>query len=175
LQILAHYLGNQPFGRSVEEWDLPECWAMLRAWHKSTQVRCTIDVSAFVSVMIALLFAVMTPSLFTDMPTVAVEFAKTNHDVSMRAAGREDALVIAVTRDGKIFFDNSQVVKSQDLPLLLRKRIEAGAPGTAYIKADARAHYRVVARALDSVRDAGVEKIALITESRQRSLALFTR
>src|SRR5690349_5172871 len=48
----------------------------------------------------------------TDLP-------KVNHAVELRDAAREDALIIAVTRDGKVFFRSAQVNPS-DLPRQIR-------------------------------------------------------
>ena len=81
----------------------------------------------------------------------------------------EDALMEAITRDGRIFFDDSQIANPGELPLRIQKRIGPGAPPTVYIQADIRAHYRHVVRVIDCLHDAGMQKIGLLTEPRPRT------
>lgn len=64
-----------------------------------------IDVTAFAGIMIALLFLFM-PSYggFRAHRGVAVDMPQVNHPVSMAHADREDAMIVVITRDDKIFF-----------------------------------------------------------------------
>ena len=61
-----------------------------------------INVTPMVDVMLVLLiiFMVITPMLTKG---VSVEMVKTKNPIAMQAADKEDAILIAVTRDGKIF------------------------------------------------------------------------
>ena len=69
-------------------------------------VNSTINVTPMVDVMLVLLiiFMVITPML---QKGVSVDLAKTNNPVQMPDAEKEDALLVAVTRDGKVFFVSS--------------------------------------------------------------------
>ena len=133
-------------------------------------LRCSIEVSAFVSVMIALLSIFM-----AHMPDVPgpplyrpVDLAKTSHSILMKGSRREDALIVSVTRDNQIYFELSRV-GSKDLTARIKDRVKAGAPSTVYLNVDARAHYRAVALAIDCLHEAGVEQVGLLTEPRHGS------
>src|SRR5919201_5126223 len=80
------------------------------------KVVADINVTPMVDVMLVLLiiFMVITPMLSKG---VSVDMAKTKNPIAMQAADKEDAVLIAVTRDGKVFLSpgNSQQ-KPGDLP-----------------------------------------------------------
>jgi biopolymer transport protein TolR len=122
--------------------------------------------TVFAGVVLVLLFVFMTitPPMIQRRP---IELAKTNHSIPMPGAEREDALIVAVQRDGKIFFETTQV-GPEDLAARLKDRLGRGAPGTIYVKADARAHYRNVAEAVEDIRSAGMDRVVLLTEFRDR-------
>lgn len=120
--------------------------------------------TVFAGVVLALLVILMVipqPVHHTWPP-----LAKTDHAIPMPGAYREDALIVAVLRDGKMFFDNSQTDPEQ-LPARIKERLSQGAPGMVYIKADRRARYRSVAKAVDGIRAAGMQEFVLLTEQRQ--------
>ena len=83
----------------------------------------------------------------------------------MRAALREDAIKIMLTKDGSIYFRYQKVV-GEDLPQRIRDSIQGGAERKVYLAADARARYSDVEIVLDEIRASGVHNIALLTESR---------
>lgn len=125
--------------------------------------RCSIDVTGFASVLIALLTMFMAAEPYHHPP--AMTLAKVHYSVPMPGANREDALLVAVQRDGKIFFGTERI-GPEELPTLIKKELRQGAPREVYIKADARARYRGVAAVLDGVRASGVEKIGFLTYQR---------
>ena len=63
-----------------------------------------------VDVMLVLLiiFMVITPML---QKGVSVDMAKANNPDAMQDADKEDAILVAVTRDGKIFFGTDAVTR----------------------------------------------------------------
>ena len=65
-----------------------------------------------VDVMLVLLiiFMVITPMLQNG---VSVDMAKVNNPEPMPDADKEDALIVAVMRDGKVFFGNDQIAVDQ--------------------------------------------------------------
>jgi len=83
----------------------------------------------------------------------------------MRGANREDALVIAVQRDGRIWIDQDRVML-EDLPAKIRERLVGGAERKVYLKVDRAAKYGVVISVLDVVRSAGVENIGFLVYAR---------
>jgi biopolymer transport protein ExbD/biopolymer transport protein TolR len=96
-----------------------------------------------------------------------VELAKTNNPIPMQDADKEDALIVAVARDGKIFFDTSQV-GPEELTQKIRDRIANRVDKKVYVKADARAHYKAVVEVVDNVRSAGVSELGLLTEQKRQ-------
>src|SRR5437868_15200578 len=71
-----------------------------------------INVTPMVDVMLVLLiiFMVITPML---QKGGNVEMAKTNNPIAMEDADKEDAVLIAIQRDGTIFFDTERVTPEQ--------------------------------------------------------------
>jgi biopolymer transport protein TolR len=131
---------------------------MKRRDSKRSRLLCRIDVTGFAGVLIALLAMFMVPELITDFRVVRpVELAKASHSIPMPGADREDALLVAVQRDGRIYFGNTHI-DAAELPIRIREELGLGAPRVVYLKIDARARYRAVAKVLDGIRHSGVEK-----------------
>jgi biopolymer transport protein ExbD/biopolymer transport protein TolR len=130
-----------------------------------------IDVTAFAGIMLALLFLFM-PSYggFRAHRGMSVDLPQVSHPISMPHANREDAMIVVITRDDKVFFGPEQVIPDV-LPVVIRERINQrinqGSEKKVYIKADARAKYGWVAEVLDGVRAAGIEKIGFLVEQRR--------
>ena len=134
--------------------------------NEGAKVNSNINVTPMVDVMLVLLiiFMVITPMLQKGTP---VELAKTNNPIPMQDADKEDALIVAVARDGKIFFDTSQV-GPEELTQKIRDRIANRVDKKVYVKADARAHYKAVVEVVDNVRSAGVSDLGLLTEQKRQ-------
>jgi biopolymer transport protein ExbD len=121
-----------------------------------------INVTPMVDVMLVLLiiFMVITPML---QKGVNVEMAKTKNPVAMEDADKEDAILVAVARDGKIYFDANQVT-AQELTSKVQDKLSNRQDKKIYIRADGRAHYGTVVEVVDDVRAAGVDQVGLLTE-----------
>jgi biopolymer transport protein TolR len=116
--------------------------------------------------MLALLFIFMSDTN-THGHGIAVDLARTDHSKAMPGAMREDAIIVAVERDGKVFLDTTQVKVPEDLTAKVKGRVRRGAEHKVYIKADARAHYHAVAQVVDAMHDAGIERVGFLTEQRR--------
>ncbi len=129
------------------------------------KVNSAINVTPMVDVMLVLLiiFMVVTPML---QKGVSVDLAQTDNPKQLPDADKEDALVVAVMKDGKVFFDTDQVTPDQ-LSTKIRDKVANRVDKRVYIKADARARYGVVVDAVDSIRSAGVDELGLLTEQRK--------
>jgi biopolymer transport protein TolR len=129
------------------------------------KVNSNINVTPMVDVMLVLLiiFMVITPMLQNK---VNVELAKVDNPTPMADADKEDSVVVAVTRDGRIFLGQNQV-SDADLPGKVKDALENKTSKEIYIRADARAKYGIVTSAIDDVRTAGVDQVGLLTEQRQ--------
>ncbi|HKT88586.1 MAG TPA: biopolymer transporter ExbD [Candidatus Sulfotelmatobacter sp.] len=134
---------------------------------QSTKLICRIDVTAFAAIMFALVGMFLLPAtIIVDFKGPGVDLARVDHTVLMRAASREDALIVAVQRDGKIFFGHDQLIPNQ-LPARIREAVSQGAERKVYIRADARAKYAAVGEVLEAVQDSGIEKIAFLVDQRK--------
>jgi biopolymer transport protein ExbD/biopolymer transport protein TolR len=118
-----------------------------------------------VDVMLVLLiiFMVITPMLQNK---VAVDIAKVDNATNMPDADKEDAIVVAVTRDGGVFLGQNKTSLDQ-LGVQVSEKL-ADKPGkTIYIRADARAQYLAVEDAIDAVRTSGVDNVGLLTQKKE--------
>ncbi len=92
--------------------------------------------------------------------------ARVDNPTNMPDADKEDAIVVAVTRDGAVFLGQNKVDPSE-LGSLVRDKLADKTDKTIYVRADARAQYKVVEDAIDDVRTAGVEEVGLLTQRRE--------
>jgi biopolymer transport protein TolR len=132
---------------------------------EGSNVNANINVTPMVDVMLVLLiiFMVITPMLQNK---VAVDMAKVDNPTSMPDADKEDAIVVAITRDGGVFLGQEKVAPSE-LGVKVRDKL-ADKPGkTIFVRADARAQFRAVEDAIDAVRTAGVDEVGLLTQKRE--------
>jgi len=130
------------------------------------KVNSNINVTPMVDVMLVLLiiFMVITPMLNNkvnvDLPVVTAA-------VIMDNANKEDAITVAVTRDGKTFLGGDQVSlgdigsKVADLEA---KKTDPSADKSVYLRADQRANYGKVMDTIDAIRTAGVSQLNLLTD-----------
>jgi biopolymer transport protein ExbD len=88
---------------------------------------------------------------------------RVSHPVPLAHANREDATIITIFRDDKVFY-RSDLVRSSELPAKIRQSLNQGAETEVYLRADARVRYGWVDGVLDGVRSAGVRKIGFLVE-----------
>ena len=125
-----------------------------------------INVTPMADVMLVLLiiFMVITPML---QKTFSVDMAKTENPRLMPDADKEDAVVLAVTRDGKVYL-GSDPIRLEDVTTKVKDRISSKLDKTVYVKSDARAKYGDVVTVVDNVRASGVDTLGLLTEKIER-------
>ncbi len=130
-------------------------------------VNSEINVTPMADVMLVLLiiFMVVTPML---QKGVSVDLAKTDNPKRMEDADKEDALLVAVMRDGKTFLGTEQVKDTAELTSLIKDRLASKVDKRVYLRADARAKYGRVVEVVDNVRAAGVDQLGLLTEQRKQ-------
>jgi biopolymer transport protein ExbD/biopolymer transport protein TolR len=134
---------------------------------KAPPVVSDINVTPMVDVMLVLLiiFMVITPMLSKG---VAVNMVKTHNDIKMQEADKEDAILIAITRDGKVFLSpGNSMVQTDQLPAKVKDLQQNRSDKTVYIRADARARFSSVTDVIDALRTDGVDTVGLITEAIQ--------
>jgi biopolymer transport protein TolR len=135
--------------------------------NEGAKVNSNINVTPMVDVMLVLLiiFMVITPMLQKGIP---VDLAKVNNPDQMQDADKEDALIVAVTRDGRVYFGNDPVETDQ-LTNKIKDRIANKVDKRVYLRADARAKYKWVVDVVDNVRSAGVDDLGLLTDQKKQN------
>ena len=137
---------------------------------EKSNVVADINVTPMVDIMLVLLiiFMVITPML---QKGVSVDMAKTNNPREMREADQDDAIVVAVTRDGRIYLESAQLNAErllEQIQDLLADKVDK----TVYVKSDRRAKYGSVVEVVDTVRSAGVESLGLLTDKTEKKSSL---
>jgi len=129
---------------------------------KAPPVMAAPNVIPMADIMLVLLiiFMVITPMLHKG---VSVDMAAAHNVDQMQPADRDDAIIVAVTRDGKTYLGNN-VVSSNEITDQVKDLIANRLDKTVYVRSDARAKYGDVVQAVDAVRAAGVENLGLLTD-----------
>jgi biopolymer transport protein ExbD/biopolymer transport protein TolR len=140
---------------------------------EGSKVNSNINVTPMVDVMLVLLiiFMVITPMLNNK---VNVDLAKTDSAVVMEDANKEDAITVAVTRDGRTFLGADQIT-IDDLGPKISAKLENRTNKEVYMRADARANYGKVMDAVDGIRAGGVSQLGLLTEKRETDENVTTK
>ncbi len=125
-----------------------------------------INVTPMVDVMLVLLiiFMVITPMLSKG---VSVDLVRTRNPVAMDEADAEDAVVVAVTRDGQVFLGTSKLEALDELTSRVSDVVSNRIDKTVYVKCDARSRYERVVEVVNAVRTSGVDQVGLLTEKEE--------
>jgi biopolymer transport protein ExbD len=120
-----------------------------------------------VMLVLLIIFMVITPMLQHGQ---SVDLVQVNNPTAMPDADKEDALLVAVMRDGTVYFGNDKLPVDQ-LTGKVKDRIAGRTDKIVYVKADARAKFGSVVAVVDNVRAAGVDQLGLLTEQRKAPTA----
>ena len=133
---------------------------------KAPPVMAAPNVIPMADIMLVLLiiFMVVTPML---QKGVSVDMAKVNNAEDMQNADKDDAIILAVTRDGKMYLGSKQIALSE-ITTSVKDQISNRLDKTVFVRSDARAKYGDVVKAVDEVRSAGVDNLGLLTEKNQK-------
>jgi len=115
---------------------------------------------ADIMLVLLIIFMVVTPML---QKTHQVDMASVNNAQDMKDADKDDAIVVAVTRDGSLFLGNNKISK-EEITGQIKDRIANKLDKRVYVKSDARAKYGDVVAVVDEIRSAGVDQLGLLTE-----------
>ena len=132
--------------------------------NEGSKVNSNINVTPMVDVMLVLLiiFMVITPMLNNkvnvDLPTATAATVMEN-------ANKEDAITVAVTRDGRAYLGGDQVTVDQ-LSAKVADKLTNKTDKEVYLRADIRANYGKVMDVVDQIRAAGVSNLGLLTEKK---------
>jgi biopolymer transport protein ExbD len=123
-----------------------------------------INVTPMVDVMLVVLiiFMVITPLLNKG---VNIDLAKTRNPITMADADKEDAVIVFITRDSKVYLSPGlkKTVPDQLGPAV-KELLDKQASKVVFLRADSRAKYETVEDVVDNLRTAGVDQLGLLTE-----------
>ncbi len=131
---------------------------------KAPPVVSDINVTPMVDVMLVLLiiFMVITPMLSKTIP---VDMVKTKNPIKMTEADKEDAVLLAITRDGKIYLaPGNKLTPLDQLASRVKDLQQNRTDKTVYVRADARARFASVTDVIDNLRTSQVDSVGLLTE-----------
>jgi len=97
---------------------------------------------------------------------VSVDLVKTKNPIAMANADKEDAVLVAVTRDGKVYLNTTQMT-ADTIPGKVKDMLTTKLDKTVYVKSDSRAKFEKVVEVIDNLRAAGVDNLGLLTEQVQ--------
>jgi biopolymer transport protein ExbD len=123
-----------------------------------------INVTPMVDVMLVVLiiFMVITPMLNKG---ANIDLAKARNPIVMADADKEDAVTVAITRDGQVFLSPGlQKVNVEELAPKVKDLLADRPSKIVYIRADARSKYETVEDVVDNLRAGGVDDVGLLTE-----------
>jgi len=122
-----------------------------------------INVTPMADVMLVLLiiFMITTPLLQSG---ITVNLPKAKNPLDAPEADSNEAVVIAMNREGRLYWKKKQI-SEQEMYELLLKQFQAGDINrTIFLKADTALAYGRVVDIVNGCRRAGVERIGLMAE-----------
>jgi biopolymer transport protein ExbD len=133
---------------------------------KAPPVMAAPNVIPMADIMLVLLiiFMVVTPLLSKG---VSVDMARVPNPADMPDADKDDAILVAITRDGTIYLGSTKV-GLDELQSHVKDALANRVEKTVFVRSDARAKFGQVKAAVDEVRAAGVDNVGLLTQKVER-------
>jgi biopolymer transport protein TolR len=139
----------------------PPTWTTRK--RRASSPHLSIDLAAFLSVMLALAFFLMFGNLYQRRPRpLPVDIPITHHAMMQPGAVQDDSLIVTVTRDGTVYVLNARILPA-DLPNAIRDLANGSTEKTIYVNADSRAKYGDVKEVLNQIRQSGLQNITFLT------------
>ena len=123
---------------------------------------------ADIMLVLLIIFMVVTPML---QKGVSVDMAKVSNPDKMADADKDDAVVLAITSDDRIFItegSSTTPVVLNEITGKVKDMIANRLDKTVFIRSDYRANYGQVVKVVDEIRAAGVDNLGLLTEKAQQ-------
>ena len=93
---------------------------------------------------------------------IGFDVPRVRHPQFVWGADREDALTVAVARDGSVYFRTDKVWPARLVADLKRARAEGDPSRPLYIRADRRVRYKEVSEVIAAARTAGITQVTFI-------------
>ncbi|HVG18109.1 MAG TPA: biopolymer transporter ExbD [Blastocatellia bacterium] len=123
-----------------------------------------INVTPMVDVMLVLLiiFMVIAPMLQSG---VSVALPKSKNPEADPNIIKETSAVVAIPNDGEFYIGRDRIQQA-DIPKTIQKILKDRPPAeqVVYVKSGRLVQYGTVVQVIDSIREAGFEKIGLVSE-----------
>jgi biopolymer transport protein ExbD len=123
-----------------------------------------MELSGLAAVILVLAIGVMFSLPLRPVHGAGVDLPKVHRPQAVVHAGREDAITIAVLRDGKTFF-REDFADFDSLATKIGEAVSNGSERRVYIKADARVRFAIIKRLLSAVREARIDHVTFLTET----------
>lgn len=122
-----------------------------------------INVTPMVDVMLVMLiiFMVITPMLSKG---ISVDLAKTKNPIAMQDADKDDAILVSITKDGKVYLGTDPYSDLTSLGGKVKDLLSNKLNKTVYLKNDSRARFEKVVEVIDGLRAFGVDQLGLLTD-----------
>jgi biopolymer transport protein ExbD len=100
-----------------------------------------------------------------------VDLAAVQNAIPMPGALRDDAMIVHLRRDGRVFF-GSHAVPAEDLADEIQRKMKRSGEKRLFMKVDARAKYGDVGAVLEEVRKVGIWRVSFLVEQMQRPMEM---
>lgn len=97
----------------------------------------------------------------------SVDLAKVWTATPQPDAARWDAIIISITREGKIYCRSDQF-PAERIPDCIRSSVAKGSRPWVFIKADARSRYGVTAKVIEVLSQMRTRRVVFLVEQRRR-------
>ena len=136
---------------------------------KAPPVMAAPNVIPMADIMLVLLiiFMVVTPLL---QKGYSVDMARVPNPADMPDADKDDAIIVAITRDGTVYLGSTKI-GLEELQGKVKDALSNRVDKTVFVRSDARAKFGEVKAAVDEVRAAGVDNVGLLTQKVERKAA----
>ena len=133
---------------------------------KADNVVSDINVTPMADVMLVLLiiFMITAPLL---QQGITVNLPKAENPLDAPEADAQDAVVVAINRDGRVFLKKNPITDEGLYEFLVQRFSGGEINKTMFLKADVAVQYGRVVQIVNQCRNAGVENIGLMAEKEE--------
>jgi len=126
-------------------------------------VSADINVTPMADIMLVLLiiFMLTVPHM---QGSITVNLPKAKNPLDAPDAEKKESVVIAINREGRLYFRQTQVTENELYKFLEKRYAEGEINKTIFLKADNALSYGRVVSVIDGCRKAGVDHIGLMAE-----------